>query len=235
MTFSVYLASIAAMCAALCGCGLAPERPESPNNWGGTVWIRNGPSYGCGVVIWESGLILTDRHVVDRKEPVTVFASDEEDTGAAASVRADILKTSDDELALLRVPRRFNHAVRIAPATDAAPGDLIYGVMLYPMFGKIVDRGFIARTHYTYPERDDPYFKDVLVVSYDGLSGSSGSGVFRAHDGALIGLNLARARYVPDDDDELVLNFVIPGYKIVKFLDDLKAPYHPARTRKKSF
>lgn len=210
-------------------CAPAPKAPGLTRNWPATVWIRNGDAFGCGVVIWEAGLILTAAHVVAEDGPVTVLFPGKGGSDTGVRLPATIIATSPDDLALLRVANRFADAVWIADANDAEPGDQIYGIMIYPILRKLVGRGYVARTHVTMDARSDDAEKtrDVLMVHYPGVSGSSGSGVYRAGDDALLGINTMHAVFKTESGD-LDMNLAVPGYKIIKFLDAVKAPYHPA-------
>ncbi|MEK7516904.1 MAG: serine protease [Patescibacteria group bacterium] len=234
------------------GCAPTPETPELPRNWLATVKVKvtleidgeAAVASACGVVIWEDGLVLTNKHVVNDAKTIAVMHE-----SAKSDLPATVIATSDADLALLRVAHRFPTAARIADAKDAKPGDPLYGVTVYGRVGKIVIRGAIARTHFTLGlgesseelkaaarrldlDGDDV---DVLLVDYAGSVGSSGSGLYRKRDDALIGINSFSLLAAGSASESIFLRGVIPGYKIIKFLDTAKVPYHPARTKKRSF
>jgi len=240
MQYSLRLVSIFAASAAIFGCGLAPERPAPMRNWDATVSvIRNDGSVGCGVVIWEDGLILTNQHVVMGATGISVDPLD----GTGALLPASVIATNDSDLALLRVAHRFRNAARIDDAMGVLPGDAIYGVLIYRRTGKTIIRGAVARAHFTMatsghkvkPRGRQPILSptyDILLVDYLAGSGSSGSGVYRESDGVLIGINSVSIAATESDFEKIVLRGVAPGYKIIRFLDNLKMPYHPARAPK---
>lgn len=242
MRYALRFVPIFAASAAILGCGLAPVRPAPVRNWDATVSItRNDGGFGCGVVIWEDGLILTNQHVVMGATDISVNPMD----GTGALLPASVIATNDSDLALLRVAHHFRNTVRIDDAMGVLPGDDIYGVLIYSRIGKSVIKGTVASTHFTpatsgskvKPRGRQPRLSllyDILIVDYLAGSGSSGSGVYREGDGALIGINSISIAATESEFEKVVLRGIAPGYKIVRFLDLLKAPYHPAGTSKRT-
>jgi S1-C subfamily serine protease len=104
-----------------------------------TVAVRADQSYGAGVAIDSSGLVLTNLHVVDGAKAVTVTPFGAEPIGA------EVLDTDRElDLALLRLPSPLANAAVVGRSDALGVGDEVMAVGSPRKMYFSVSRGMVS-------------------------------------------------------------------------------------------
>ena len=199
------------------------------------------PTYtksGSGVIISDSGYILTNRHVVTR--PKTYFWRESSlswvenyQIGLLSSIstriQANISGINYDlvpvvfwgeDLALLKIvepPRNIKSA--IIDTTSQKLGDILY-TLGYPMIGTIgssvkYSQGYLSSKEiFKNPDIYPAEVEEMLVMNMSINPGNSGGGVFNHETGCLVGIATSR----PDDDQ---IGFKTEGLSFATELNSL--------------
>lgn len=172
-------------------------------------YYRETVPLGSGIVVDEHGLLLTNRHVVQRASEITVHLWNGESC-EAQYVAGDLA----NDLALLRiVPETYSgqlHAGRFS-----APGDLLLGEPVIAVgnpFGleHSVTSGVLSALNRSLRE-GDVVFDDILQTDAPINPGNSGGPLINA-EGDIIGMNVAIR------SDAEGIGFAIPVERIEKVL-----------------
>jgi S1-C subfamily serine protease len=166
-------------------------------------------AYGSGVVV-DSGSwgtrVLTGAHVVaDAKDLVATV-------GDGAHAPAHIVATTgeDDDLAIVDVPLKNQHAARLGSIASISPGTAI-GVLGYPIPDAFEDE-HLDRTVSLYTGRVASVRKGALELDVPIIPGESGGPVFDVATGEVIGI--AESRF----DEERAIGFATPIDAATRFL-----------------
>jgi S1-C subfamily serine protease len=89
----------------------------------GTVGILAGDRYGAGIIVDRSGLVLTNLHVVQGIDKISVLLVDDESLEATLVAQA-----GDLDLALLRLPRALPEAAELGSSKSVHVGDEVLAV-----------------------------------------------------------------------------------------------------------
>lgn len=214
-------------CAFLAACGGPAKGPDTPRvheNDEATHRVDVLPrGHGSAVVIdADEGLLLTCHHVVGegRRELVINIAAG--DAAPIAHPAKVVAWDKENDLAVIKVERRFERAVVLADLSDLHMLDDVYNVGFPYDFGEVGAKGAIKKVDF-----DDPRLgiKDTLLVEIDGVPGTSGSGIFLERDGRLAGLMSALIPRGPDDGRRIVVRVAIRADVIRKFLDGANIAY----------
>jgi S1-C subfamily serine protease len=108
----------------------AGEEPEQ-RSWSelathaqrGTVGILAGDRYGAGIIVDRSGLVLTNLHVIQGIDKISVLLLGDETLEATLVAQA-----GDLDLALLRLPRALPEAAELGSSKSVQVGDEVLAV-----------------------------------------------------------------------------------------------------------
>lgn len=156
--------------------GFAPRRPR----------VERSQSLGSGVIVHESGFILTNYHVIERASKVRVMITDNEIYEAAI-----LAGDSVNDLALIKVePNRPLPAIRFAPDDDLLLGETV--VALGNPFGltHTVTVGVLSATNREARYEGQVLYRDILQTDAAVNPGNSGGPLVNLN-GDLIGINVA--------------------------------------------
>ena len=156
----------------------------------------DGDGHGSGVVISSEGHILTVNHVVSHSGHLSIMIV--EGAGAPKTYPVRVIGTDPlHDLAVVKVGRRFANPAILEDVRNVHPGDEVYNIG-YPFnYGEMVARGRIMRLHYSRPEDESDrklpesrrtHVSDMILSDLLAGPGSSGSSVYLASSGKLIGV-----------------------------------------------
>jgi S1-C subfamily serine protease len=124
----------------------APAEP-APRSWSevatqaqrGTVGILAGDRYGAGIIVDRSGLVLTNLHVIQGIDKISVLLLGDETVDAAV-----VAEAADIDLALLRLPRALPDASELGSAKGVQVGDEVLAVGSPRKMFFSVSRGMVS-------------------------------------------------------------------------------------------
>ncbi|HEX6048643.1 MAG TPA: trypsin-like peptidase domain-containing protein, partial [Gemmatimonadaceae bacterium] len=207
----------------------APAR-EAPRNGASSrptpgLIRRNGPdASGSGFIITTDGHVVTNRHVVNACQSVSVRVD------SAAAWRAKVVAVHPrDDLAVLHVDGSFPHAAAFRQGAGIRPGDDIVAVG-FPLAGLLADEPSVTTGSVSALAgiHNDP---TILQMSAPVQQGSSGGPLFDA-SGHVVGVVVTKlnARIVAEETGDMPqnVNFALKSDVTRSFLDDLGLRYHTA-------
>lgn len=168
---------------------------------------------GSGVIISEDGYIITNNHVIEDANSVTVTLRDGKTSYTAAVIGSD----SDNDIALLKVDAEGLSPATFGDSSTLAVGDYVVAIgnPLGELGGTVTDGIISALT------RDvtiDGQNMTLLQTNAQISPGNSGGGLFNAN-GELIGVVNAK-----DSATEVEgIGFAIPINKVIDIIGDLKS------------
>lgn len=205
-----------------------PRKPELPfilHNKEATKKVEILPGgHGTGVVIDGGGLILTCHHVAGEGERLLVI--EVEVDGKAVKLPARVVAfDKEKDLAVIRVDYKFDRWVVFEDMDNVHEGDTVYNIGYPYSFGRLIDKGTISALHY-----DDAALgvKNGIVVSIDDGPGTSGSGMFAAASGKLIGIMKMMVWVTRRGEPPRVIRILTDARDATEFLDRNGIPYHTA-------
>lgn len=148
--------------------------------------VERSQSLGSGVIVDETGFILTNYHVIERASKVRVLLSDDEVYEATV-----LAGDSVNDLALIKVtPRRPLPAIRFAQDDDLLLGETV--VALGNPFGltHTVTVGVLSATNREARYEGEVLYRDILQTDAAVNPGNSGGPLVNLN-GDLIGINVA--------------------------------------------
>ena len=155
--------------------GDAPQRPDGPD--------RRSQSLGSGFIIDPSGLIVTNNHVIDGADEITVILSDNTKLKATVVGRDERL-----DVALLKVtPEKPLVAVPFADSATARVGDWVIAIGNPFGLGGTVTAGIVSALQRDI--RSGPY-DEYIQTDASINQGNSGGPLFNMN-GEVIGINTA--------------------------------------------
>lgn len=226
------IAFIVALMALLSGCATAghvrrgSELVRFIENSDATYRIDTTPAgHGSGVVISREGHILTAYHVVEGESALTISINE---GGPAPRTYPARVVASDPaaDLAVVKIERGFRAPAVLEDIENLHAGDAVYNIGYPYDFGEMVGRGHIARLRFTLirPDRDVA-LRDVLLVQIADGPGTSGSGVYAASSGRLVGVMRMLFWVTSGRAPPMVICVVTPVDQIRAFLDRNRIPY----------
>lgn len=174
--------------------------------------------HGAGVILHESGVIVTNAHVVNQANKVRVLLNNRDEHSAAVVRFAPEL-----DLALLKinVPAPLPHAA-LADSSTITLHDEVFSVGSSPLLKESISGGKItglaSSRHGAYT---NPYESDFFQTSMSIYKGDSGGPLFN-RQGQLVGL--LTAKLISQNNS----SFAVSSNKIARYLNDyLKASKKP--------
>jgi serine protease Do len=187
---------------------LSAASPDSPASE-----PRRTEAFGSGFIIDPSGLIVTNRHVVERALDVTVILSD------GTTLPAKLRGTGHTiDIALLEVtPAKPLPAVTWGDSDKVRVGDQVLAVGNPLGIGESVSAGIVsAKNRDTLDSPFDDYIQTDAAINH----GNSGGPLFDTH-GEVIGVNTAI--YTPfEQSGSIGIGFAIPGNDARTAADQLR-------------
>ncbi len=167
---------------------------------------------GSGVIVTTDGYILTNHHVVDGADEITVELTDDR-TLSATLVGTD--KASD--LALLKVSAADLHPIAIGNSDNVRVGDVVLAVGNPLGVGQTVTMGIISAKGRSTRTGDGGY-EDFLQTDAAINHGNSG-GALVSTTGELVGIN---SQILSNSDGNIGIGFAIPANMAKNVMEQLR-------------
>lgn len=167
---------------------------------------------GSGVIISDDGYIITNYHVIEGAENITVTLRD-----GTTSYKAEVIGSDEDnDIALLKIDAKGLSAATMGNSSDLAVGDYVVAIgnPLGQLGGTVTDGIISALARQVTVEG-----KSMTLLQHNAQisPGNSGGGLFNAN-GELIGIVNAK-----DSATEVEgIAFAIPVNNVLDIIDDLK-------------
>lgn len=225
------LAISLAGCAATGTAARGPELTRLRENSAATYRIDILPAgHGSGNVISTEGHILTAAHVVMNEdggvERSLQIVIDEAGKRSPTTYPATVVALdASNDLAVIKVDRRFANTVILEDEANVRAGDLIYNVGYPYVFGEMISRGFISKMHFFRSSPGLTEIADGLLMDIADGPGTSGSGVFAESSGRLVGVMRLMLQVSHGDRPPMTVKVAVPVSRVRKFLDKNKIPY----------
>jgi Do/DeqQ family serine protease len=168
---------------------------------------------GSGVVVTSDGYILTNNHVVDSADEITVDFTDGR-TFKAKLVGAD--KPSD--LALLKIDQSNLPTLPLGNSDAVQVGDVVLAVGNPMGIGQTVTMGIISAKGRSTPGAGDGSYEDFLQTDAPINHGNSGGALVNTK-GELIGIN---SQIISPNDGNIGIGFAIPANMARHVMDQLR-------------
>lgn len=168
---------------------------------------------GSGVIISEDGYIITNNHVIEDANSVTVTLRDGKTSYTAAVIGSD----SENDIALLKVDAKGLTPATFGDSSNLAVGDYVVAIgnPLGELGGTVTDGIISALARDVTIEGEN---MTLLQTNAQISPGNSGGGLFNAN-GELIGIVNAK-----DSATEVEgIAFAIPINNVLDIIDDLKS------------
>ncbi len=168
---------------------------------------------GSGVIISEDGYIITNHHVIEDANSVTVTLRDGQTSYTAAVIGSD----SENDIALLKVDAKGLTAATFGDSSTLAVGDYVVAIgnPLGELGGTVTDGIISALARDVTIEGEN---MTLLQTNAQISPGNSGGGLFNAN-GELVGIVNAK-----DSATEVEgIAFAIPINNVLDIIDDLKS------------
>ena len=167
---------------------------------------------GSGVVVTTDGYILTNNHVVEGADTVSVDFTD------GRTLTAKIVGTDKpSDLALLKVQGSTFKAVAIGNSDDVKVGDVVLAVGNPLNVGQTVTMGIISAKGRSTGVGDGSY-EDFLQTDAPINHGNSGGALVNTR-GELVGIN---SQIMSNTDANIGIGFAIPANMAKHVMDDLR-------------
>jgi S1-C subfamily serine protease len=197
---------------------IAQQEPESFNPFGEPEEGGSGTASGSGFVIDKEGHMLTNNHVVEGAENVTVKLGDDDETYDAEVVGSD----PGMDLALLKVdaPEEALHPLRLGRSSEMEVGDPV--VAIGNPFGleRTVTSGIVSALQRQIEAPNGFAISKVIQTDAAINPGNSGGPLINAN-GEVIGIN-AQIATGGTSNGNVGIGFAIPIDTIREELDQLK-------------
>jgi serine protease Do len=168
-----------------------PDRPE-----------RREGGLGSGVIVRADGYILTNHHVVDSAEQVTVELTD------GRSFKAKVVGSdAPSDLAVLKIDGRNLHTVALADSSAVRVGDVVLAVGNPLGIGQTVTMGIVSAKGRATGGAGDGSFEDFIQTDAPINQGNSG-GALVSTRGELIGIN---SQILSPSGGNIGIGFAIPA------------------------
>jgi serine protease Do len=167
---------------------------------------------GSGVIISEDGYIITNNHVIDGANSITVTLRDQTTTYNATLIGTD----SENDIALLKVDASGLSPATFGDSSNLAVGDYVVAIgnPLGELGGTVTDGIISALAREVTIEEQD---MTLLQTNAEINPGNSGGGLFNAN-GELVGIVNAK-----DSATEVEgIGFAIPINNVLDIINDLK-------------
>ncbi|HVR35000.1 MAG TPA: Do family serine endopeptidase [Methylomirabilota bacterium] len=155
---------------------LFPGMPDSPRE-------RQAEGLGSGVIVTEDGYILTNNHVVDGADEVTVKLAEGVEEYAAEIIGTDPYT----DIAVLKIEAKGLPAIRITDSEHLRVGDVVLAIGNPLGVGQTVTMGIVSALN---RRGDILHYEDFIQTDAAINRGNSGGALVDA-EGRLVGVNTA--------------------------------------------
>ena len=186
-----------------------PGAPGAPN--GGTPTPRRANSLGSGFIIDESGLVVTNNHVIADSDEISVILND------GTTLKAELIGTDKkSDLALLKVtPTKPLKAVKFGNSDTVRLGEWVIAIGNPFSLGGTVTAGIVsARNRDIQSGPYDNYIQTDASIN----RGNSGGPLFNLN-GDVIGVNTA---IISPSGGSIGIGFAVPAKTALAVIDQLR-------------
>jgi len=231
MRKKIQLCALFSACLAACVARTGPEIPTIDRNAEATHRVDvHLMGHGTAIVLHRSGYLLTCFHVAGQGEN-ELFVRISVDGAPAVDYPAKVVAWDRElDLSVLKIDRRFEAAVVLGRIEDVHALDAVYTVGFPYDFGEMAGYGRVKNARWSNERRN---VDDELALEFTDGQGMSGSGVYLARNGWLVGVlhvmhaGAGREGAVADNRQALI-RVAVPVHKIRAFLDRAGIPYQSA-------
>ena len=184
--------------------------------------VKNGEDkgHGTGTVISTDGHLLTAYHVVSEEKAVFQIVIDDVGKSTPTIYPVKVIAfDKNDDIAVVKIERRFAATVVLEDARNVRPGDRMYNIGYPYKLGVMIGRGYITKMHYTLRRTDGSDLNDVTLLDIPDGGGTSGSGVFADASGRLIGVMRVMFWMSSGNEPPLIVKAITPVDHVITFLD----------------
>ena len=176
------------------GFGRGPRQPQRPE--------RRAGGLGSGVIVRPDGYILTNHHVVDEAEQVTVDLTD------GRSFKAKVVGTDEpSDLAVLKIDGANLQTLGLGDSNAVRVGDVVLAVGNPLGVGQTVTMGIVSAKGRATGSAGDGSFEDFIQTDAPINQGNSG-GALVSTRGELIGIN---SQILTPSGGNIGIGFAIPA------------------------
>jgi serine protease Do len=173
-----------------------------PRGNGRAIPDRREGGLGSGVIVRPDGYILTNHHVVDSAEQVTVELKD------GRSFKAKIVGSDQpSDLAVLKIDGSNLHTLALADSNAVRVGDVVLALGNPLGVGQTVTMGIVSAKGRSTPGTADGSFEDFIQTDAPINRGNSG-GALVSTTGQLVGINTL---IVTPSGGNIGIGFAIPA------------------------
>src|SRR5262245_31477756 len=166
---------------------------------------------GSGVIVTTGGYILTNHHVIDNADSISVETTD------GRTLKAKVIGTDEaSDLALIKVDGKFN-ALAFGNSDAVKVGDVVLAVGNPLGVGQTVTMGIISAKSRSTGVGDGTY-EDFLQTDAPINHGNSGGALVNTK-GQLIGIN---SQILSNSDGNIGIGFAIPANMARRVMTDLR-------------
>ena len=164
---------------------------------------------GSGVIVRESGIVITNHHVVDNAEEVTITLTD------GRRVEASVLgRDRDADLALLQAQEGNLSAVSLCDGREPAVGEIVLAIGNPLGLGHSVTVGIVSGVGRT--DLNIAFYENFIQTDAQINAGNSGGPLINL-SGEVIGINTAVAITAEDNG----IAFAIPSKMVRRTVEDI--------------
>jgi hypothetical protein len=180
--------------------------------------------HGSGALISTEGHILTAEHVVKDAKGLQIRLLDK--NGKTKVYPAKVIAVdAEHDLAVIKIDRKFRSAAVIGGLDEIRAGDAVYNVGYPHDFGELIGRGNIMRTDWSETFRGGSKVDRAMLADIKDGAGTSGSGVFSAYTGHLIGVLVSKVWVRRRTTPATVVHVVVPVRFIRPLLQKAKVKF----------
>ena len=184
------------------------DAPQGPRSRTPRTFRQRG--LGSGVVVSGDGYILTNHHVIDEADNITVEFND------GRSLKAKVIGSDQlSDLAVLKVEASDLKPVALANSDDAQVGDVVLAVGNPLGVGQTVTMGIVSAKG---RQTDGDSFQDFIQTDAPINQGNSGGALVNL-EGELLGIN---SQILSPSQGNIGIGFAIPANMARRVMDDLK-------------
>jgi serine protease Do len=165
---------------------------------------------GSGVVVTEDGYILTNNHVVDGADTITVDMSD------GRTFKAKVIGTDEpSDLAVIKIEGDHLRTLPLANSDDVQIGDVVLAVGNPLGVGQTVTMGIVSAKG---RQTDGDSYQDFIQTDAPINQGNSGGALVNMK-GELVGIN---SQILSPSQGNIGIGFAIPANQAKHVMNDLK-------------
>ena len=184
------------------------QGPEGPRSRTPRSFRQRG--LGSGVVVSGDGYILTNHHVVDEADTITVELAD------GRSLKAKLVGSDQpSDLAVLKIEATNLPTLALANSDDAQVGDVVLAVGNPLGVGQTVTMGIVSAKG---RQTDNDSYQDFIQTDAPINQGNSGGALVNLK-GELLGIN---SQILSPSQGNIGIGFAIPSNMARRVMDDLR-------------